>query len=1621
MVARLTATSNVNPTSGTTYTANTTFGSGTGSAITGAGNFVVYVGVGTTANITGLTGGTSYTFTVYEYNTTGMCYKTPGSSSAVTTAAPPSGFSDCYTPTNWSLSGGNGSVNTTSAPTSIAFTGPTTGGATTLYQITVPTTGTIGFNWSTTHADPGWATFGYKVNSTFTALTSGAASGTISSVSVTAGDVFAFYGTANSGNIGTFVATISNFTRSCPASCTAPTSQATIGAYTNNVSPGTSLTVNWSRGTPSPGNGVVVVARLTATSNVDPTSGTTYTANTTFGSGTGSAITGTGNFVVYVGTGTTANITGLTAGTSYTFTVYEYNTTGTCYKTPGSSSAVTTYAPPTYCTPSTSIPCAANYDMIDAVQFGSGGSVYNGSSTGCTSGGYNNLTAVTINFTQGVTYPFSITTSAVFNNSLDNCALWIDFNDDGDFVDAGEFLVNVSASANIFSGNIAISASAATGNHRMRIRGAYSTAFASGNTSCESQTYGEAQDYTVNISTACTQPTSQATIGSYTNNVSPGTSLTVNWSRGTPSPGNGVVVVARLTATSNVDPTSGTTYTANTTFGSGTGSAITGTGNFVVYVGTGTTANITGLTAGTSYTFTVYEYNTTGMCYKIAGSSSAVTTFIASCTPPNGTVSFGSFSGVTSSATTTNVTYTNGGNAATGYVVLRNTSTTPPTAPASGTAVPAAGSTTFVSGYTVVNTTTTLGSSVAFNSTSLTASTPYYYWVVAYQNLNGPCWFTPGTQTSNSQTTACAAPSAPATPTGTQTVCSGTQYTYNVTAVAGATSYDWTLPSGWTATSLNTATNSITATAGSSGNISVRVNTCGGSSSYSGNLAITVTTSPTISFPSGQTVSMGCSIPITLNPSGASISASGGVGVSTSGGVNSLAATFEMASSVQITSGACSSPVYTISVTAGVSNRGTLASGDQTICDGQTPNSIAYSSAATGTGITYQWYYKNTNATCPTTNEATTGWTIISGAQSSTHSPAQGFVPTGSTYTFACYVGSSSGTGGCGGWSSGCRKITVSNVSVGGTIAGSATVCTGTNSTGLTLSGHTGAITNWESSLDNFATAGTPIANTTTTLTATSLSATTSYRAVITSGACAAVNSATATVTVSPASVGGTAAATASTICSGSSTTVSVSGHTGTIQWQQSADGSTGWTTVSGGSGGTTATYTTPNLTSTTSYRAVITSGACATVNSATATVTVNTNNLWMGTNNEDWNTAANWSCGVVPASGANIVFSPSAVNDLSLDQNRSVGNIDFNGSSENIVLGAFNLTISGAISNYSANNYVKSTGAGNLTTTIANGVTFIFPIGKTSYNPLSIKNTTGATDVFSVRVQDAVYANGASGATISTPHVSRTWDISKTNANAGTGVDLIFNWNPSDVSGILANPRMNHHTGSFWEIPISTIASSNAGSNTYTVNGYTGTFSPFSIGEGASPLPVELVSFQANCTEQGVALRWQTASEHSSAYFEIERSADGQNWNQIGQVEAAGNSTSLLNYSIIDSEIERTVMYYRLHQVDFDGVNKLYNPISVLCADLENTISTYPNPSSDEGFQLLIGNSLGARTVNLNIVDVEGKLIYTKKLQLQKGSNVFNMYDFKSESGVYFLQIKDDDGVTSIIKHVHF
>jgi hypothetical protein len=303
--------------------------------------------------------------------------------------------------------------------------------------------------------------------------------------------------------------------------------------------------------------------------------------------------------------------------------------------------------------------------------------------------------------------------------------------------------------------------------------------------------------------------------------------------------------------------------------------------------------------------------------------------------------------------------------------------------------------------------------------------------------------------------------------------------------------------------------------------------------------------------------------------------------------------------------------------------------GTQNICINNAATALTL--VATGSNLTYQWYSSlNSDGSNPT---------LIVGATTASHTPATNVA--GTLYYF-CVVSSNS----CSVNSSVCGPIIVYPASVAGSISGATAVCTGTNSTPLTLSGNTGTI-QWQSSSDN--SVFNDIGGATTSMyTATNLSATTYYRVVVTSGVCTSATSASVTVTVNTVSVSGSISG-ATTVCPGTnSTLLTLSGNTGTIQWQSSLDNSV----FNNIGGATLSTYTALNLVVPTYYRVVVSNSPCASVNSNSVLVNVFTATSWTGNVDSDWSNPANWNCGIpsatfdadIPSGRPNYPIDPAAV-----------------------------------------------------------------------------------------------------------------------------------------------------------------------------------------------------------------------------------------------------------------------------------------------------------------------------------------------------------------------------------------
>ncbi|MDC0118150.1 hypothetical protein OAI10_01920, partial [bacterium] len=171
-------------------------------------------------------------------------------------------------------------------------------------------------------------------------------------------------------------------------------------------------------------------------------------------------------------------------------------------------------------------------------------------------------------------------------------------------------------------------------------------------------------------------------------------------------------------------------------------------------------------------------------------------------------------------------------------------------------------------------------------------------------------------------------------------------------------------------------------------------------------------------------------------------------------------------------------------------------------------------------------------------------------------------------------------------------SVTIFPTSVGGSVFGTTPVCSGTNSTVLTLSGQTGSIIRWESSpVVDFTSGVLAISNVGSTYTVVNTTSNLYYRAVLQSGSAPEEFSTPAFIEVSQVSDGGTLTSTTSSICENNAGgVINLASEVGLInEWQESTDNGSSWSTITN----TTNSYTVPVLTQTTLFRAEVQNGSC--------------------------------------------------------------------------------------------------------------------------------------------------------------------------------------------------------------------------------------------------------------------------------------------------------------------------------------------------------------------------------------------------------------------------------------------
>jgi hypothetical protein len=166
--------------------------------------------------------------------------------------------------------------------------------------------------------------------------------------------------------------------------------------------------------------------------------------------------------------------------------------------------------------------------------------------------------------------------------------------------------------------------------------------------------------------------------------------------------------------------------------------------------------------------------------------------------------------------------------------------------------------------------------------------------------------------------------------------------------------------------------------------------------------------------------------------------------------------------------------------------------------------------------------------------------------------------------------------------------------------------------------------------------------------------------------------------------------------------------------------------------------------------------------------------------------------------------------------------------------------------------------------------------------------------------------------------------------------------------------------------------------------------------------LPVKLIELNAEMVRNVAVISWITTSEINNDYFIVQRSKDGNEWENINKVSGAGNSNVILKYSMIDNNPFNGISYYRIIQVDFDGTSSVSGPVQLINESTESQLKIYPNPAGS------YVNILVSKPATVKIVAANGRVVINK--QMNAGLNKLNIKDVKS--GIYYVKVVMDDNV---------
>lgn len=317
----------------------------------------------------------------------------------------------------------------------------------------------------------------------------------------------------------------------------------------------------------------------------------------------------------------------------------------------------------------------------------------------------------------------------------------------------------------------------------------------------------------------------------------------------------------------------------------------------------------------------------------------------------------------------------------------------------------------------------------------------------------------------------------------------------------------------------------------------------------------------------------------------------------------------------------------------------------------------------------------------------------------------------------------------------------------------------------------------------------------------------------------------------------------------------------------------------------------------------------------------------------------------------------------------------------------------------------------------VTNG-TYIYPFGDASavLIPFTLDKTAGTATV-SVSTRESNIAardnqpwqtgvTNMYSTTIGGPGeipvvVDRWWDINPT-ANITAGLTFTYIGAENTLNAAYQAGPFGAQTwnGAGWNPPVGTGPGVTAGTAQVVVPPAVVNTRPWVLSSIAAPLPVEMLTITVACENKNAIIKWSTASENNNSYFTIEKSSDGNQFNEIGRVKGNGTTHIIHSYSYTDLVPKSEPCYYRIRQTDFNASSAVTNAVSFKgCADL-SPFSIFFS-SAENSFYI---NATITENCTIIIYDVTGRKVSDFNTSIKTGLNKIDLADSNLAGGIYFV-----------------